>query len=96
MLYDLAGIWDLDLFVVLCLFNRQSDNAMGSLQVEEPVHTSWSRFCTVNHRALAINYQLSSMKCLGQDLNRRPQRLKVSTLTARLPSPLSRELGYIQ
>ena len=26
------------------------------------MHTSWSRFCTVNHRASASNYQLSNMK----------------------------------
>ena len=26
------------------------------------MHTSWSRFCTVNHRALASNYQLSNIK----------------------------------
>ena len=31
---------------------------MGSLWVEEPVHTSWSTFCTVNNRASASNYQL--------------------------------------
>ena len=29
------------------------------------MHTSWSRFCTVNHQALASNYQLSNMKCPG-------------------------------
>ena len=33
---------------------------MGSFQVEEPVHSSWSRFYTVKHRA--SNYQLSNMK----------------------------------
>ena len=49
--------------------NSQDHIAMGSLWVEEPVHTSWSSFCTVNHRALASNYQLSNMKCLGRDLN---------------------------
>ena len=47
---------------------------MSSLWVEEPVHTSWSRCCNVNH--WASNYQLSNMKCLGRDLNWRPQRLK--------------------
>ena len=52
----------------------------GPLWVEEPVHTSWSTFCTVNHRALVSNYQLSNMKCPGRDSNRRPQRLKTSTL----------------
>ena len=40
---------------------------MSSLQVEEPVHTSWSRFCTVNHQAMGSNYQLSNMKHLGRD-----------------------------
>ena len=37
----------------------------GSLQVEEPVHATWSRFCTVNHQASARNYQLSNMKWPG-------------------------------
>ena len=46
-------------------FNSQGHIAMDSLWVEEPVHTSWSRFCTVNHRALASNYQFSNMKCPG-------------------------------
>ena len=55
----------------------------------KPVHTSWSRFCTVNHRALASNCQLSNMKYPGRDLNRRPQRLKASTLIATPPSPLA-------
>ena len=55
----------------------------------KPVHTSWcvSTFCTVNRRASASNYQLSNMKCTGRDSNRRPQRLKASTLTATPPSP---------
>ena len=61
--------------------------AMGRLRVEEPVHTSWSRFCTVNHRASASNYQLSNMKHPGRDSNRQPQRLKVSTLTTISLSP---------
>ena len=47
-------------------FNSQGHIAMGSLRVEEPVHTSWSRFCTVNHRASASNYQLSNMEVPGQ------------------------------
>ena len=34
---------------------------MDSLWVEEPVHTSWSRFCTVNHWASASYYQLFNM-----------------------------------
>ena len=55
---------------------------MGSLQVEELVHTSWSRFWTINHRASTSNHQLSNMKRPGRDLNRRPQRLKASTLTS--------------
>ena len=37
----------------------------GSLRMEEPVHTSWSRFCIVNHRASASNYQLSNLKVPG-------------------------------
>ena len=60
----------------------------GSLRVEEPVHTSWSRFCTVNHRASASNYQLSHMKCPARDSNWRPQRFEASTLTTTQPSPL--------
>ena len=59
----------------------------GSLQVEEPVHTSWSRLCTVNHRASVSNYQLCNMKCPSRDSNWPPQRLKVSTVTAKPPSP---------
>ena len=47
---------------------------MSCLQVEEPVHTSWSRFCTVNHQK-ASNYQLSNMKHQGRNLKRQPQRL---------------------
>ena len=69
------------------MFNSQGHIAMGSLRVEEPVHTSWSRFCTVNHRALASNYQLSNMKRPARDSNQRPQRLEASTLTATPPSP---------
>ena len=57
----------------------------------KPVHTSWSRprsrFYTVNHRALASNYQLSNMKRQGRDSNGRPQRLKASTLIATPQSP---------
>ena len=67
---------DLDLFVVL------GHIGMGSLWVEESVHTSCSRFCTVNHRASASNYQLSNIKHPARDLNRRLQRLEASTLTA--------------
>ena len=58
---NLESFMDFDVFfVILCV---QGHIAMGSLWVEEPVHTSWSRFCTVNHRASASNYQLSNMKC---------------------------------
>ena len=51
-----------------------------SLQVEEPVHTIWSRFCTGNHPVSASNYQLFNMMCLGRDSNRRPQQLKGSSV----------------
>ena len=81
---------DLDLFIYLLFyvaFKSQGHIATGSLQVEEPVHTSWSRFCTVNHRASASNYQLSNMKRPARDSNRQPQRLEASTLTATPPSP---------
>ena len=53
------------------------------------MNTSWSRFCSVNHQALAGNYQLSNIKCLSRDLNRRPQRLKASILTATPLSPVN-------
>ena len=69
-------------------FNCQGDIPMGSLKVEEPVHTSWSRFCTINHQPSASNYQLSNRKHPVQDSNRRPQRLEASTLTTTPPSPL--------
>ena len=41
----------LDLFIYFLFyvaFNSQGHVAMGSLWAEEPVHASWSRFCTVN------------------------------------------------
>ena len=76
------------LFFVYAAFNSQGHIATASLWVQEPVHTSWSRFCTVNHQASANNYQLSNMKNPGLDLNRQPRRLKASTLTATPPSPL--------
>ena len=41
----------------------------------------------VHHRASASNYQLSNMKHLARDSNRRPQRLGARTLTASPPSP---------
>ena len=69
------------------MFNSQGHIATGSLWVEEPVHTSWSRFCTVNQRASANIYQLSNMKHPGRDLNRWPQRLKVSTRSTTPRSP---------
>ena len=78
----------LDLFLFYVTFNSQGHIARGSLWVEEPMHTNWSRFCTVNHRASASNCQLSNMKCPGRDLNQSPQRLKASTLTATSLSPL--------
>ena len=64
-------------------FNSQGHIATGSLQLEET-----SAYCTVNHWSSANNYQLSNMKRLARDLNRRPQRLAVRTLTAAPPSPL--------
>ena len=71
----------LDLFICcFCvMFNSQGDIATGSLRLEEPVHTSWSRFCTVNHRASASNYQVSNMKSPARDLNQQSQRLEVSS-----------------
>ena len=68
-------------------FNSQRHIALGSLWLEEPVHTSQSRFCTVNHRASASNYQIYNMKGPARDSNQRPQRLEASTLTITPPSP---------
>ena len=44
---------------------HQGHIVTGSLRVEEPVHTSWLGFCTVNHRASASNYQFSNMEVPG-------------------------------
>ena len=63
-------------------FNSQGHIATGSLQVEET-----SAYCTVNHRALASNYQLFNMKRPARDSNRRPQRLEARTVIATPPSP---------
>ena len=57
-----------DLVFVLCPFQQAGPYGDGSLRVEEPVHTRWC--CTVNHRASASNYQLSSIKRAGGDSNR--------------------------
>ena len=35
--------------------NSQGHIATGSLRMEEPVHTGWSRFCTVNHPDINTN-----------------------------------------
>ena len=51
------------------MFNSQGHIVMGNLWVEEPVDTSWSRFCTVNHPATANNYLLSNIKCPDRDSN---------------------------
>ena len=83
-------IWIYFLFYIA--FNGQGHIATGSLLVEEPVHTSCSRCCTVNHQASASNYQLSSMKHPALDSNRRHQRLKMITLTATPPTPTSTSL----
>ena len=58
------------IFFFYITFNSQGYIATVSLQWEEPVHTSWSRFCAVNHQASASNYQLSNMKRPGRDSNR--------------------------
>ena len=71
-------------FFLLFYVAFNSQIAMGSLEVEEI-----SAYCTVNHRALASNYQLSNMKRPAQDLNRRPQRLEERPLTTTPPSPRS-------
>ena len=59
--------YGLDLFVVYVTFSSQGHIVMGSLRVEEPVHTRWSRFSTVNHQASSSNYQLSNMKRSARD-----------------------------
>ena len=48
------NILDLDLFLFYVAFNSQGHIATVSLWLEEPVHTSWSRFCTVNNWASAF------------------------------------------
>ena len=74
-------------FSFYVVFNSQGHIVMGSLRVEEPVHTSWSIFYTVNHWASASNYQLSNMKWPSRDSNWRPKGFKASTLAATPPSP---------
>ena len=86
-LNTIPSLWIWIYFLFYVAFNSQGHIAMGRLRVEEPVHISWSRFCTINHRASASNYQLSNMKYPVWDLNRLPPRLKASTLTAVPPSP---------
>ena len=56
-------------------FNSQGHIATDSLQVEET-----SAYSTVNHLASTSNYQLSNMKRLAWDSNRRPQRLETRVL----------------
>ena len=75
-----------NLFIYLLVyiaFNSQGHIATGSLQVEKT-----SAYCTVNHWALGISYQLSNMKHPAQDSNWWPQRLEARSLTATPPSPL--------
>ena len=79
---------DLDLFYFIFLFyvtlKGQGHIATGSLLVEELVHTSWSRFCSVIHRALAIQvlptlqheapgprFKLATTEVEGKHSNRR-------------------------
>ena len=82
-------------FLCYVTFNSQGHIAAGNLRVEEPVHTSWSRFCTLNNWASASNYQLSNINRPGWDLSQRPQRLKASTLTATPPSPLYKHVAQV-
>ena len=73
---EFPRVKDLDLFFLFyVMFNSQGHTVTGSLWVEEPVHTSWSRFCTVNHWASASNYQLSNMKRAGRESKDRGQVL---------------------
>ena len=64
---NIIPVYSRFIFLFYVAFNSQGHTAMGSLRVEEPVHTSWSRFSTVNHQASTSNYQLSNMKCRGWD-----------------------------
>ena len=59
---------NLDLFLFYATFNSLGHIAMDSLRVEESVHTSWSRFCTVNQQS-GSNYKLCNLKYQGQDLD---------------------------
>ena len=53
-----CSLWvHLVLFWFYVALNSQGHIATGSLWVEEPVHTSWSRFCTVNHWVSALPTQ---------------------------------------
>ena len=75
-----------NLFIYLLVyiaFNSQGHIATGSLQVEKT-----SAYCTVNHWASGISYQLSNMKHPAQDSNWWPQSLEARSLTATPPSPL--------
>ena len=86
-------VYGKDIKILICflfhvVFNSQGHIAMGSLQVEEPVYSCWSIFHPVNPQASPSNYQLSNMKCPGQDSNQRPQSLRAGTLTSIPPSPL--------
>ena len=64
-----AVLNDLELFITHFFFlfyvdfNSHSHIVTGSLRVEKPVHTSWSRLSTLNCRAFASNCQYSNMKC---------------------------------
>ena len=59
----------LDLFVVLRRFNRKGHIATGSLRVEEPVHTSWSRFLHLRCWALVDVVLLLSSNIAPLKLN---------------------------
>ena len=55
-------------------FNSQGHIVTDSIKVKET-----SAYYTVNHRAMASNYQLSGMKSPARDLNRWSQGLEVRT-----------------
>ena len=60
-LMDKGAAVGIFIYLLLCVvFNSQGHIAMGILYVEET-----SAHSTVNHQALASNYQLSNMKHLG-------------------------------
>ena len=81
--YSSLGFFRLDYLGFYVTFNLQGHIPKGRLQVEET-----SAYYTVNHRALASNYQLSNMKLPAKDSNQWPQRLEARTLPLHHRAPI--------